>query len=200
MALIDDLDPIFADCLGESDRLILDKPWVRRGYVYATNGAIVVRQPTLLCETAHRGPQAWPLVDEMEPSGKTIQLPDIGPELIDRLICETCKGKDSTTTCSECNGTGKHICPKCKHEQGCRTCEGEGQQCCSGCDGEGMTTRTRQSVKLAPDHQIGLADFYIWLLQRNGITTVRKATGNANGFRFRKGKIEGLVLGMTLSN
>lgn len=202
--LLDTLDPIFADCTGDEDgRYTLTKPWVRKGVVYATNGSIVVRQSTSWDDTTdYPSPNDAPqLFDGSKPTGKAIALPDIGPELGDGLVCEKCKATDSTKMCSECKGEGVHICPTCEHEKPCRACEGEGKQRCCGCDGEGTIERTRRSVKLRPKDKIGLADFYVWLLRRHEIRTVRMAgTADGIGFRFRKGTIEGLVLGMTLGS
>lgn len=197
MTLLDTLDPIFADCLGENDRFALAEPWIRKGFVYATNGSIVMRQPTQSPETSHRGPQCGDAFDENKPTGKAIPLPDIGPELGDRAICEQCKGKDSTKTCDMCKGTGKHVCPTCKHEKPCRACVGQGSQYCFGCGGEGWNARKRVSVKLRPRHEVGLADYYIWLLRRHEIKAVRLAADGL-AFCFRKGKIEGIVMGMNL--
>ena len=202
-ALLDTLDPIFADCLGDEDgRYTLTKPWIdTTGFVYATNGSILVRQPTKrTCPGDGRAPpNAARLFDQSKPIGKPITLPDIGPELGDKLICETCKGKDSTKTCNKCDGTGYHSCPTCKHKKPCRDCEGEGEWCCSGCGGEGTIKRDRQSIRLHPKHEFGLADYYVSLLQRHGIATVRRTdSADGPGFRFCKGKIEGLVLQMTL--
>lgn len=203
--LLDTLDPIFADCLGKSDRFILDKPWIRKGFAYATNGSILIRQPTPLPETQHRGPRAWDIFDDSKPIGRSIPLPDIGPELADTLICPTCKAKDSTGTCKDCKGLGKHVCPTCKREKPCGACDGEGTQYCLECGGDGTVARKRQPVKLRPTHEIGLADYYVWLLRRHEIVSVRRAnridgTGRSAhvGFRFRKGTIEGIVLGMAL--
>lgn len=206
---LDTLDPIFADCVGESDRLTIDKPWIRKGHVYATNGAIVIRQPTELPETVHRGPAAWQTFDDLRVSGRAILLPDIGPKLADTSICGKCKGKNSTKTCSECKGMGKHTCPTCEHVKPCRLCEGEGKLYCSECKGEGIVTRKRKSIRLHARYRIGLADYYVWLLQRHGIKTVRFTTILGGGpsfhsFHFRKGKdrtaIEGVVMGMTLGS
>lgn len=197
--LLKTLDPIFADCLGENCRFLLGEPWIQKGFVYATNGSILVRQPTTLPETQRRGPPAWQNFDDTKAVGRIIRLPDLGPELADRTVCPTCKGTDSTKTCGDCKGAGKHVCPTCEHVKPCRPCEGEGNLCCSECEGAGALSRKRQSVKLRPAHEAGLADFYVWLLQRHGIDSVRTAKcPNGFAFRFHKGTIEGIVMGMAL--
>lgn len=202
MPLLDTLDPLLAECTDDQDgRYTLTKPWIRNGFVYATDGRILVRQATKQADTTDDKPPggAEHMFDESKPRGKSIPLPDIGMELGDRLVCEKCKGKNSSKTCSECNGEGSHVCPTCSHAKPCRACEGEGDKYCSACGGEGMLARKRTSVKLRPRHTIGLADYYVWLLRRHGIDAVRMTT-TATSFYFSKGKIRGIVMGCALGS
>lgn len=202
MPLLDTLDSLFADCTGDEDgHYTLTKPWIRNGFVYATDGKIVVRQAVKQSDTTGDKPpgDVDREFDASTPTGQSIPLPDIGMELGDRLVCEKCKGKNPSKTCSECNGKGKHVCPTCSHAKPCRACEGEGEKYCSACDGEGMIARPRRSVKLRPTHTIGLADYYVWLLRRHGIDAVRMTATRAS-FYFRKGTIKGLVMGKALGS
>lgn len=169
--LLKTLDPIFADCVcAETSRYAIAQPWVHNGFAYATNGRILVRQPTKRSSRPFRYarvPSAWHLFDDSKPTGKPIPLPNIGPEQNDVMVCENCKGR---------------------------------KRKCSACDGEGSITRKHRSIELAPGLSKGLADYYVWLLQRHGIGEVQlDGASNGKTFCFRKGKkIEGLVMGMTL--
>lgn len=199
MPLIDTLDPIFADCVADEDgRYTLTEPWIRQGFIYATDGRIAVRQPITQPDTTDYGSpaNAGQMFDDSKLTGKAITLPDIGPE--PSAICTDCKGR-KPKKCGTCHGSGECACSVCDSQHTCGSCDGHGKRpWCSPCDGEGTITRTPLSVALDdPDLEVGLADTFIWLLQRHGIETVQK-TQNGTGFRFRKGTIEGLVMGATL--
>lgn len=199
--LLDTLDPIFADCLGEEGQspYPLSKPWIRDGFAYATNGCILVRQPTRRrTGSSAKVPDAWHLFDDSKPFDDPIPLPDIGLELGNVIVCGTCKG-EKPKPCKNCKTSGDCACPQCGIIHGCGECDGHGQEkLCSECGGEGTLEREGQAFALTPGADFGLADRYIWLLRRHGINEVRCNAGmgqDARGFCFHKGKVEGLVMG-----
>lgn len=94
---IDDLDPIFAECLpiGDEDWSgRVAEPWVRAGYVYATNGQIVVRQPTSLPDTTHKRspPDASKHFTTKQLAGNPIALLGIGDDP-GPIECPHCGGE-----------------------------------------------------------------------------------------------------------
>lgn len=99
-ALLDTLDPIFADCLlkpWQSERVMyqLDRPWVADGWAYATDGRIIVRQRMRCKDTNGRFPPqvgiegifAW-----TPKAGIIITLPRIGRKRPDLVRCPDCRG------------------------------------------------------------------------------------------------------------
>lgn len=196
--LLKSLDPIFADCVGEagSSRYVLDKPWTHSGWVYATNGRIAVRQPTLRVQVVDKAPIGTVIFDSFKPLGDPIDLPDIGPEPAASEVCDKCKGKESPE-CRNCYGSGVCTCSHCDDDHGCATCNGEGKMLCPECDGDGSIDRDVLAIEVAPE--FGLADHYVWLLWRHGITEIQLGEGDSsNQCRFRKGDIEGVLMRMKL--
>ena len=92
MALVDDLDPIFADCVDLLGQRNLRQPWVRDGFVYASDGRIIVRQPTTLLNSTHDAPDAHHILEEAVPTDEVLSVPDIGPEKAEYFECPHCSG------------------------------------------------------------------------------------------------------------
>lgn len=157
--LLDSLDPIFADCVDtRGTRYGVDQPWVQDGFVYATDGKIIVRQKTRRANSRFKAPDGLMLFRSVELSSESVALPDIGPE------------------------QPKTLCP-----------------CCGGgFDGTDCIERKAEPVELGPG--LAIADRYVWLLRRHGITEIQTDDGYSKGkrFCFRKGRIEGLVIGKEL--
>lgn len=157
--LLASLDPIFKDCVapkGWPDKI--QQPWIQDGFVYATDGRIVVRQPIELSDTTHDAQDARAIFDESKP-GISIDLPDIGPEQ-PRLQCPHCKAAFTNAGCVE---------------------------------------RTPRAVELHGG--LFIADRFVWLLLRHGISEIRLDTArharspSGQRYSFCKGTIEGLLMG-----
>ena len=86
------LNTIFADCVDiRGTRYGCDRPWVQNRFVYATDGKIIVRQATRRADSRYRAPDGQMLFANAKTDGRTVSLPDIGPEL-PRMLCPCCGG------------------------------------------------------------------------------------------------------------
>lgn len=136
-----DLKPF---CAEHSCRYRITEPFVRDGWRYATDGAIVVRVPcpgepdsdgTLLpkpeCfewETLEGELKPWP--------------PEVRSDSPDGLLCRACNhtglvpGKEEK--CLPCKGEGFVYCDHCGSETQCDECHGDGYigQPCNACEGK----------------------------------------------------------------
>ncbi len=194
--LLKDLDPIFADCVGEGSRYALSKPWTHTGWAYAANGRIAVRQPTIRTSIVDNAPLGAPIFEGFQSSSTSVTLPDIGLEPEPSPVCEKCKGREPAE-CRNCYGSGECTCSHCDHDHECTRCNGKGKMLCESCGGDGRIDRDVLAVEIAPE--FGLADHYVWLLQRHGIVEVQIGEGvSKDQCRFHKGDIEGILMRMKL--
>lgn len=170
------LHPIFHDCTLQpwDERrhasFDLSRVWVgNERYIYATDGAILVRAPTRRQAT----PGDWlsdradfvEIWERAAPRGLRIALPPVGGRELPVILC-----------------------PKC--ENGAKRNKTE----CSKCEGRGRIVRSYEPIKL-PSTIRHLADYYIWLLKAHGIRSVRR-TSDCNIFAFEipKWRIEGRLM------
>lgn len=123
------------------ERRQLDEPRVQEGWLYASDGAILVRVPSdepdfewkgLPLNLGHvcrdlppENPKPWPSVNLIDGIG----------------CCVECEGygKVSVVECEMCEGTGIDECPHCQREEDCEECDGEGVigEKCGKCNGQG---------------------------------------------------------------
>jgi hypothetical protein len=142
-----------------AENIILNVPWSRGVYTYATNGHILVRAPRL--EDVPEKEDA-PEVDKMF----SIPLPDEWFPLADMALPAL---EATEKTCPECNGAGTKECecPECDgrgmvdftnrhndYEVDCKTCNGEGKiHKCDKCNATGkIAVETLQPIKVGASH------------------------------------------------
>ncbi len=107
------LPKLFYDaCDEDSVRFDLSKPFVRDGFVWATDGRIMVRTPEDRVEESalaslRNGDRKLPNPhDVWRPSGSiAIDLP---PSVVTEITCPKCEGEEYTE-CYSCNGLRKEI-------------------------------------------------------------------------------------------
>ena len=119
------LDPMLFFCDPGSARLPR-APWVRDGWRYATDGAIVIRRPAgeneeptegLPSRTIHKVFDAFPACEH----------PIVLSGAIQDARCDACHGIGATTeTCATCEGSGNHVCV-CGRRHKCGVCGGKGR-------------------------------------------------------------------------
>lgn len=122
----------------------LSTPWVQDGFMYATDGRIIVRVP-FEGEYDNGG--------EKYPDGSSVfrPLPDVAvwaswpsfPENHGLKQCFACGGEGCDfKVCEMCDGDGSHKCKECGTYHGCGICDGKGEipipdSKCNICEGEG---------------------------------------------------------------
>lgn len=210
------LHPIFRDCAGDDGRFSLARPWRDGGFVYATNGAIVVRVPVT---------SLGPDVDRnvLEPGERRVpmelasyftgtfqddpfDLPDVGPADRRCLFCEGA-GTIKEKTCTSCHGGGCCTCD-CNHRHACGCCDGTGvipSHDCEGCDGSGKGRPEPKGVKVADG--VRLDRHWIAVLREYGAVVHLpikpdpfKGVRETSPLRFTIGPIEGRVCRMSEPN
>lgn len=141
-------------CAKETGRYMINDPWVKDGYLIATNGRICVRIPVADADSPpvtepYPPMQDLPWKSEYE---DPIEIPEI-PEL-------------AKEQCMACNGHGVHSCPDCDHRHECGNCKGTGE-----------VAKEVQAKPIA----IGNVCFYVdrlRLVKAIGATHLRLATGH----------------------
>jgi len=174
------------------------KPWFEDGYVYASDGRIIVKVPaadypaattTSKVSAAEVVARFWP--DKpytLEP------MPAIAANTMQK--CPDCEGHGTTyVQCTDCDGTGTCMCDNCGNEHECKTCNGKGfvyssTEQCTHCTGTGK--------RLLPVDQL-VCDTLIACKHVQQITTlpnvqVTKGKHNSLFFEFDGGC--GLVTGL----
>jgi hypothetical protein len=144
----------------DDPRDYLMKPWAHMGYLYATNGAVLVRVPApedqrTVIAAHSTGPAAAKLINE---------APKIGHAPLPRYEtgarCPVCGGTGAyqQVKCSECDDSSGYF-KRGPHEYECKECEGTGwleaedgseigeMRDCDSCDGYG---RQSKRVVIAP--------------------------------------------------
>jgi len=126
-------------CDDSSTRYVLGNPFVKRGWLCGTDGAIavLVAAPGELDTVVdgklpdvpgvvllhHEGNHQW------RPWPESVQTVDTDQE------CLKCQGGGfaHVKDCEECNGRGELKCSECGHEYDCKDCQGEGTIGCGKC-------------------------------------------------------------------
>lgn len=196
----------------QGSRCGLDKPFSDRGFVYATNGHILIRV-SLNKETeiyANSNPdKALPKIPGDFPGREQINAADVVlPENLSPCIkCED--GFSTTAECPECNsaGTVELDSGHNTYEHKCKTCDGEGEITLAGepkkcifCDGTGISLS--QPIKVL---NCSIQLRYLKMLQNLPACKIfsmepSKDTFHLNpiGFEFDGG--EGMVMPMRVRN
>lgn len=208
----DGLPAIFADC-ADSERGVrycLTHPWVADdGFLYATNGRILVR----LRAEGVREAARWSLGDRKVPGKPWDALDALGPfhvlptalpaDARERVPCEVCGGKPGPVKCDDCEGSGRWADID-DTTYACETCEGRGHfDPCWSCEGHPQGQLNGEPVPVGDGR---LAGRYAGLLLRHGVAEVfelrPQVVPSGNGtrtyraFRFALGEVEGVVMGM----
>lgn len=212
--LLSSLHPIFRECVGEENlRFTLCTPACVNGFIYATDGRILVRRKArpeieALCESA-KPEGRFPNVDfivktitAVHPSEKLTCVPQ-PCELPD---CEKCKGSGVLKAffCNTCSGQGDEECDL-GHFHECPRCHGVGEikegDKCGKCDGVG-----KQVYHSEHRVAIGSDTFLSWQLatllkSHSALLHVRSRKQNKYGifFMIPGTEIEGVVMPLTVS-
>lgn len=118
----------------------IKEPAVYGGYLYATDGRILIRMPCDGPNTPDDQEKKFP-----DMSGFFKEFPAV-EEIIakddTKADCSECGGDGKTSVdCVECRGTGDVFCPTCEGEMNCKACGGNGfmagSSVCPACNGEG---------------------------------------------------------------
>ncbi len=201
---LDSLPLIFAACVSsESSRYGIDKPFVRDGYVCATDGRIAVRMKTQMPSTPGSTPKIEDLNWNKGYKSVPIDLPNLGDEPKDKK-CSKCDGIGRADfLCDKCDGYGDSECFECGHEKDCVACDGLGKfvdEICEECNGGGSVAGYSDETIMISTH-IGIRNRAIWLLRRFNICCVYINTeeSRVRPVRFTLGEIEGLLMPAFLS-
>lgn len=120
-------------CDPESSRYSIQKPWVKNGYTYATDGRVLVRvdtadEPDTVAEPGSglRFPKADDILPPLAASESDwLPWPKVEP-------CETCMASNKIP-CIECDGHGECNLCRCKTPHECGNCDGTGSIDCETC-------------------------------------------------------------------
>lgn len=117
------------------------EPFIRSGWVYATNGYACVRVPSPGSPDAGLAPKNVPDVF-VRPDFSPVPWPSDGIQRGEDE-CRPCDGHGyvGREQCEECDGTGQIECSLCSQETDCAECDGDGYvtdgKKCTTCDGTG---------------------------------------------------------------
>jgi hypothetical protein len=193
------LHPIFQACCAEKKtRYVTDKPYIQDGWLYATDGRIVVRTPSSEPDTEGRGPKNTNDVFAGDFDDEPTPIPDTDYPT-EKTVCPHCGGaKDFEDKCEECEGCGRTRCFECGRSWDCPECKGTGKvDGCGQCEGDGSVWPTPTSIEIAPGY--GISNRYSALLLAHGATglylPVRKHLPGEPA-KFTIGPIEGRLMPM----
>jgi hypothetical protein len=188
-------------CANESDpRAYLREPWAHNGYVYATNGHIVVRIPA---------PESAGVVAEHKAAATAEGLFAIFPAIEGAELppftlgepCHFCEGSGIAyaTDCPDCDGEG--LFTHGAHDYDCKECDGEGfvdadkipenKTVCHACYGRGY------KAKRVPVGALGGgfdATYLSWIAALPGALFAARGPEESGRFTFDGG--EGLLMPM----
>jgi hypothetical protein len=195
------LPPIFAACVTpDAARYDLALPFVRRPFVYATDGRILVRAAAnpaivdlLMRPPGRRVPNAESLfADPAAWKAESTRLPMVAPP-----TCPRCEGVANLPArdCDRCDGAGAFACCECGQDRECPRCGGKGKLPagpCNYCDATGYDWGYVDDVGLGRGTTI--AARYACLLLRHGAVLFLPVAGGENAVRFTAGDVEGLLM------
>jgi hypothetical protein len=196
------IHPIFEDCCAKNNTVVAkfraDVPWIKDGYLYATNGHVAVRTPMPLMNSTGDFPPAstlnWNASDYLD---EAIELSEPGP-LLDRSKCKACDGKGNVDkkVCTSCEG-GEIEC-NLGHYHECEECNGDGVITSGGpcyeCDSTGLEKQQFFGVQLR--YNIFIKDDNARFLKKyNAKLYLHKSLNERHPIRFLvDNDIEGIVM------
>lgn len=113
-------------CYDGACRYEFDKPFVKDGFVYATDMIICVRIPSEEKNTEGRFPKDMLFAFKCATSDPIIE--PWPTEFINEIAeCPECDGSGKfEIECTNCNGSGHDECPHCCGDMDCEECDGDG--------------------------------------------------------------------------
>ena len=103
-------------CADGTSRYNFHRPFVKGGFLWATDARILVRVHSDEPDTVPEHGKFPNVMAVWEPgfdsAGEFVPLPNLRYELV---------------ACEECGGCGRYICPTCEHEDDCSECDGSGE-------------------------------------------------------------------------
>lgn len=142
------LPAIFRDCVAQApSRYGIMAPFEREGFVWATDGRIIVRNVRPIGLVLPEPEAVTPPVMSIWGGdfGVGIPCPDVGPEPAPR-------------SCGSCGGRKKHFCAECDASHTCAPCQGVG------------TVRAPYTPIVVTEGKIALQDRYLRSLQAANAT------------------------------
>ncbi len=132
-------------------RTVMQAPYVRDGWLCATDGRVGVMVQTEAPDSDPKGPNLPALVLEFHAKATGEWKPWPKPEAGKTRPCESCYGKGTAIEkCSVCRGTGEVECPRCGNDTECENCHGNGNvhltTPCPQCTGTGLQPDFKQEV------------------------------------------------------
>jgi hypothetical protein len=210
-AITPTLPPIVLACADPScTRYPIGLPWHKDGYIYATDGVILVR--TRVDEGAdysaydfdksRRSINATSCIGAWGgQSEEPADIPDPGER--QHTPCRQCESTGLVCLCEEFRGEGRVTCDSCGHCDKCHVCCGrcvlagphDDAVPCAYCDGTGKVEIARENLHVKDGWWI--ADKYARLLREHGVTQLFPPLSSRFPARFvtPDGKVEGWVMG-----
>jgi hypothetical protein len=188
-------------CANKSDpRAYLREPWAHKGYVYATNGHIVVRVPAPDQAEAIAEHKAAATAEGLFATFPAIEAQPLPPFTLGEE-CFFCAGTGEaySVDCPDCDGEGEFI--HGAHDYECKECEGggfvdaekipENKTVCHACYGRGYKAHR------APVGPMGAgfdASYLSWIAALPGVLFAARGPAESGRFTFDGG--EGLLMPM----
>lgn len=167
------------------ERPVLEQPWTRDGYTYATNGRILLRVPAVEGieynpAAPNIGPPTFMWEHETTPD-EWQDAPEVKPQ---STPCEKCGGKGRVKVCPKCKNlrTVFCVCSECynEHETPCPVCTAGDtiqawltpENVCMICQGTGsidkITSFKLKNGALASDKYLGMLSAHLQNVQLAG--------------------------------
>lgn len=200
MTTTKDIHPIFQACCAEViGHLKIITPFVTNGWLYATDGRIIVRTPSTDPNTEGRLPDAGGVYYYGEFDKEPTPIPSVNYPT-EKVVCPECDGVlGIERKCKECGGNREIDCRECDRAMDCPECYGTGTvEGCGKCEGDGLVWPTPEPIEVAPDY--GLSNRYLALLLQHGAKLYLPMGLNHRPAKFTVGAdIEGRLMPMTLA-
>lgn len=116
-------------CGAERHRSYLSQPYSIGDYTYATNGHVAIRVNRIVgVDENLEAPSSIAEILGGHDAREFGPLPVFDPPESKRIRCGGCHGLGKYNACTECEGSGKHMCghSECQHTHECNECDGTG--------------------------------------------------------------------------